>query len=238
MQRGERALRAPDVSADESEPTRGSHPSVRAVEVVALGYVSAPGKAQADNSDFKQQSDAIDRFCNRMGWDLVGLVRHLELNRKRPGRASLTHALERLRRGDASCLVVAELKRLCPSIAELGGVLDAVEQTGARLVSLDPAIDSATPPGREALHVLTAVSKWERDRRSEMTSAARARIAFPRIDPKLKRQITRMRGAGMTLQGIADALNEEGVPTVRGGAEWRPSSVQAALGYRRPDLRR
>jgi hypothetical protein len=42
----------------------------------------------------------------------------------------------------------------------------------------------------------------------------------------------------MTLQGIADALNEEGVPTVRGGAEWRPSSVQSALGYRRPELRR
>jgi DNA invertase Pin-like site-specific DNA recombinase len=238
MQRGKGIRRAHDVTADESEPTRRPHHSVRAGEVVALGYVSAPGTAQPDNSDLKQQSDAIDRFCNRMGWDLVGLVRHLELNRKRPGRASLTHALERLRTGDASCLVVADLTRLCSSIAELGGVLDAVERTGARLVSLDPPIDSATQPGREALRVLTAVSQWERDRRSEMTSAARARIAFPRIDPKLKRQITRMRGAGMTLQGIADALNEEGVPTVRGGAEWRPSSVQAALGYRRPELRR
>lgn len=235
MQHGERVLRGPDVAPYESARTRGSHRSVRAVEVVALGYVSAPGKAQANNSDLKQQSDAIDRFCNRMGWDLVGLVRHLDLNGKRSGRASRTHALERLRRGDASCFVVAEIKRLCPSIAELGGVLDAVEETGARLVSLDPPIDSATPPGREALRILTAVSKWERDRRSEMTSAARARIASPRIDAKLKRRITRMRGAGMTLQGIADALNEEGVPTVRGGAEWRPSSVQAALGYRRPD---
>jgi DNA invertase Pin-like site-specific DNA recombinase len=237
MQRGERVLRAPDVTAYESGPARRSHLSVRAVEVVALGYVSAHLKP-GPNPDLQQQSDAIDRFCNRMGWDLVGLVRHVELNRKRTGLASLTHALERLRSGDASCLVVAELKRLCPSVAELGGVLDAVEQTGARLVFLDPPIDSATRAGREALHILTAVSKWERERRSEMTSAARAKIAVPRIDPKLKRQIMRMRGAGMTLQGIADALNEEGVPTVRGGAEWRPSSVQAALGYRRPHLRR
>ena len=31
----------------------------------------------------------------------------------------------------------------------------------------------------------------------------------------------------MTLQAIADRLNKEGVPTLRGGAEWRPSSVQA-----------
>jgi recombinase len=37
----------------------------------------------------------------------------------------------------------------------------------------------------------------------------------------------------MTLRAIADTLNREGVPTVRGGAEWRPSSVQSVLGYRR-----
>jgi hypothetical protein len=43
-----------------------------------------------------------------------------------------------------------------------------------------------------------------------------------------------MREQGMTLQAIADKLNEEGVPTLRGGAMWRPSSVQRATGYRRP----
>ncbi len=35
----------------------------------------------------------------------------------------------------------------------------------------------------------------------------------------------------MTLQAIADRLNREGVPTLRGGAEWRPSSVQATIGH-------
>ena len=43
-----------------------------------------------------------------------------------------------------------------------------------------------------------------------------------------------MRARGMTLQAIADTLNSEGVPTLRGGSEWRPSSVQAAVGYKRP----
>ena len=46
-----------------------------------------------------------------------------------------------------------------------------------------------------------------------------------------------MRTAGMTLQAIADVLNSEGVPTLRGGAMWRPSSVQSAAGYRRPPKR-
>ncbi len=42
----------------------------------------------------------------------------------------------------------------------------------------------------------------------------------------------------MTQQAIADTLNEEGVPTVRGGRLWRPSSVQRATGYLRPSAGR
>jgi peptidoglycan hydrolase-like protein with peptidoglycan-binding domain len=52
-------------------------------------------------------------------------------------------------------------------------------------------------------------------------------------DPELVERIVQMRAQGMTLQAIADRLNEEGVPTVRGGTEWRPSSVRSGLGYKR-----
>ena len=52
--------------------------------------------------------------------------------------------------------------------------------------------------------------------------------------PALQQRIAEMRKSGMTLQAIADTLNAEGVPTVRGGARWRPSSVQTASGYKRP----
>jgi hypothetical protein len=55
--------------------------------------------------------------------------------------------------------------------------------------------------------------------------------------PALKERIATMRTAGMTLQAIADVLNSEGVPTLRGGVQWRPSSVQSATGYRRPQRR-
>jgi peptidoglycan hydrolase-like protein with peptidoglycan-binding domain len=52
--------------------------------------------------------------------------------------------------------------------------------------------------------------------------------------PELLERITAMRAANLTLQQIADQLNAENVPTLRGGTQWRPSSIQAALGYRRP----
>ena len=40
-----------------------------------------------------------------------------------------------------------------------------------------------------------------------------------------------MRDGGATWQHIADILNNEGVPTVRGGTKWRVSAVQSAGGY-------
>ena len=236
MQREERVLRAPDQIEDSGPPARQPRGAVRPVEVVALGYVSATGLPRDADMELAPQIARIDRFCASQGWDLLAVVRDIEANKKRPGRPSLTHAIERLRSGAASCLVVAELKRLAPSVAQLSGVLEAVEQARGRLVTIEPAIDSATKSGQETLRVLSVVSGWERTRRAEVTMAARATKTIPTIQPKLKRRIVRMRGAGMTLQGIADALNEDEVPTVRGGAEWRPSSVQAAVGYKRPDI--
>ena len=56
-------------------------------------------------------------------------------------------------------------------------------------------------------------------------------------DRDLLERIAAMRAADMTLQAIADRLNAEAVPTLRGGTKWRPSSIQAALGYRRPSPR-
>jgi hypothetical protein len=68
------------------------------------------------------------------------------------------------------------------------------------------------------------------------SGAAEQRRGRPAVAdlPLLQRRIATMRASGLTLQAIADTLNREGVPTLRGGAKWRPSSVQAATGYKRP----
>jgi DNA invertase Pin-like site-specific DNA recombinase len=216
------------------EQRRGNAP------VFALGYVSADCTARIDDPELKRQAAAIEDFCAREGWELVTLVRDIQpLSGRGLNRPALSYAIERLGKGDASALVVAELARLCRSVAELREILDALVRADARLVSLEPEIDTGTESGRAAARILSAVSEWERARRAEWTrkglAAARAQGAVPSaIKPELKRRIVRMRAAGLTLQAIADELNEEGIPTARGGTKWRPSSVQAALGYKRP----
>jgi len=211
------------------------------IRLTALGYVSSSnGTARLDDAELTTQVTALEDFCVRRGWDLVTLVHEVEpAKRRSPVRPALSYALERLRDDEISCLVVTQLGRLCRSVAELRRVLDALERVNTRLVSLQPQIDTGTRPGQAAAQILCEVSDWERMRAAERSrnglDAARARGAIqPGIQPGLKRRIARMRAAGMTLQAIVDELNAAGVPTVRGGAQWRVSSVQAAIGYKRP----
>jgi DNA invertase Pin-like site-specific DNA recombinase len=206
------------------------------MRVEALGYLYVRAPARPMDAQVRNQETAIHDFCRRKGWELVALLRDIEVGPKRgPGQPALINAVERLRAGEASCLVVAEVTQLCSSVAELGEVLEAIDRAAARCVSLDPGFDTGTPIGHTIASMLASVSRWERARRLEMTSAARSKAAAAHAIPgDLKRRIVRMRSADMTLQAIADQLNDEGVPTPRGGERWRPSSVQAILGYKRP----
>jgi DNA invertase Pin-like site-specific DNA recombinase len=206
--------------------------------MLALGYSCGSSATRLDDADLKAQSEAVRRHCMQNGWALTGVVHEVE-PRRRYGRPALQYAIDRLESGQVSCLVVSDLGRLCTSLTDLRTVLDTLDRVDARLVSLEPPIDTGTERGRETVAILRLLSDWERAHAAERSrkglEAANAKGAVqPTIKPELKRQITRMRGAGMTLQAIVDELNDAGIPTVRGGAKWRVSSVQAALGYKRP----
>jgi peptidoglycan hydrolase-like protein with peptidoglycan-binding domain/DNA invertase Pin-like site-specific DNA recombinase len=212
--------------------------------VRALGYVSVVANGDSRASAIGDQAAEIDSLCERRGWRLVEVVRDVEPGEggalRRPG---LAYAIGRVAKGEASCLVVSAVGRLTSSAAELSRILELIARGGGRLVIMDVELDTASAAGRVAANSLLRVGYWERRRVLENTrkglAAARAKRAAagrPAVEdlPALKERIVAMRSEGMTLQAIADQLNEEGVPTVRGGQKWRPSSVQAAVGYRRP----
>ena len=118
-------------------------------------------------------------------------------------------------------------------------MLEWLVRRKARFVVAGPGLDTEEEAGRLALRTIIELFRWERERlvertRKGMRAAGRKGPASVADHPKLSERIARMRAAGMTLQAIADQLNADRIPTVRGGAKWRPSSVQAAAGYRRP----
>jgi DNA invertase Pin-like site-specific DNA recombinase len=209
-----------------------------------LGYASASASPESVNGmELTEQAEIITRMCARGGLQLLDLVREREpANGKGLERPGLGYALARISAGEAQGLLVSELSRLSRSAAELGEILEWFIRSNARLVAVAQGLDTDARESRLAVRALIDVSNWERERLSERTrkglQAARreGRRAGRRAvadDPELRERIVRMRAEGMTLQAIADRLNEMGVSTVRGGAKWRPSSVQAAVGYKR-----
>ncbi len=238
-----------EAPSEAAQPPAEAPPAVPVPDQTkVLGYVSVEQNGDPEAGGMREQAQSIDSLCRRRGWHLLELVRDVEAagggSLKRPG---LMYAVERVAKGEASCIVVSELSRLTNSAVDLSRVLESVARANGRLVVMDVGLDTASDAGRIAANSLLRVGSWERRRVLESTrkglAAARARRAaagLPAVEdiPALKQRILEMRAEGMTLQAIADQLNEEGVPTMRGGQLWRPSSVQAALGYRRPRRRR
>jgi DNA invertase Pin-like site-specific DNA recombinase len=216
-------------------------PADRARLLPVLGYVTVTGPDEGRSSaEPEAQREQIKTACALRSLPLLEIVHEREPRRSnamtRPG---LGYALGRITAGEADGLVVADLSRLTWSVPELGRVLEWFSQSGARLIAAAPELDTEEAAGRFAVSVIIEVAQRERERIAERTRkgmrAARSKGPPSIADyPELRDRIARMRAEGLTLQAIADRLNREGVPTVRGGAKWRPSSVQAATGYRRP----
>lgn len=211
----------------------------------ALGYVSVPAGANGNASaEVSRQTAAIERACVQRGLELLRVVRDDEAaaggDFERPG---LRQVLEQIAAGEASCMVVGGLERLGRSASAVGTIVSWFEADERRLVAADLELDTGTTTGKVAARALVAAGQLQRRKLAERTrrglAAARAKGAGagrPSVSdqPDLREQIALLRAEGKTLQAIADELNAENVPTLRGGTHWRPSSVQAAVGYKRP----
>jgi hypothetical protein len=157
---------------------------------------------------------------------------HTVLADAEEGRPRLGEALDWIDSGRAATLLVPRLGLVASSLADLVRLLDWLAERGAGLVVLDLGWDTEQRAGRLTSRVLREVRRLTRDR--EHPHRPPGRPGLQRISPELAERIGRMREHGRSLQAIADALNADRVPTPRGGTLWRPSSVQTALGYRRP----
>ena len=148
---------------------------VDSAPVKALGYVSVPPNEERQSAEFDAQLDAIDRYCDEQGWELVEVVRDVEpaapMSAERRG---LIYALDKIGRKEASCIIVSDLGRLSRSAADLGGIIERLERSDGRLVALDIGLDTASPDGYVAAKALASVSSLEGDRARKGLAAAAA----------------------------------------------------------------
>lgn len=186
----------------------------------AIGYVCLGALA---DGELAPRSSAIRACCDERGLALSRIVHDVDPD-GRDVRPSLVWALEQLADGLVDVLVLTRLHDLSANPANLRPLLTWFNHEHRTLIALDQHVDTSTETGQ-----LVALAS------ARVRDGGRSSVADI---PELHDRIADMRERGMTLQAIADRLNAEGVPTLRGGAKWRPSSVQRATGYLRPSGRR
>lgn len=203
-----------------------------------LGYIRVSTEDQVESgAGLSAQKQAIEQACAQSGYDLVDFVTDEGVSAKDLVRPGIAELMERLEDRDADALMVAKLDRLSRSVLDFAGLIEMSRREGWALICLDLGVDTSTAAGEVMANVLAAFAQFERRLISERTKAALAQkkldgviIGRPRDRPAwVETEIRRMRDAGLSFRQIVEALEEDRVPTVRGGKRWYPSTVRAIL---------
>ncbi len=134
------------------------------------------GYARVSTTDQKAETQ-IERLkaagCNVIRAEKVS-------GKSREGRDELARILDFIRPGDALCVV--KLDRLGRSTRDVLNLVHELEQKGASLRVLEPAIDTAGPMGKMVLTVLGMVAEMEltfiKERQRAGIDAAKARGVY------------------------------------------------------------
>jgi DNA invertase Pin-like site-specific DNA recombinase len=205
----------------------------------AIGYIRVSTQEQAQSGlGLEAQAVAIRAEATRRGWDLEIIADEGESGSKvdRPG---LLAAKDKLARGEVQALIVAKQDRLMRSSLGWAQIVSQSKDQKWSLICLDINLDTASPMGECMGSILAAIAQLELENIRKRTKDALAvkksqgyRLGRPATMPdETRARINALRNSGVTLQGVADTLNTEGIPTARGGSKWYASTVQKAIAY-------
>lgn len=205
-----------------------------------IGYVRVgPMEPRSQRPRLDTQRAAIAAACAERGWELVGIEEDVRSGRTRR-RPGLRRAIAACRAGQADGVIVAGLDRLTYDLAHLADLVSEAVRDDFGIVALAPEVDLGSEHGAMVGAVLAEAAGWTPRslvrraevlaRRVQEETPMPRRPGRPSSTPEeIAGRIREMRERGLTLQAICDALNREGVPTPRGGALWRPTSLRAVL---------
>lgn len=205
-----------------------------AMPLRVIGYVRVSTNKQ-EIGPAVQMLD-LQMEADRMGWDLDLRREDAASAKSLKGRPVLQQALVDLREHRADMLAVSKLDRLSRSVADFSAMLADAGREGWHIAALDLRVDTSTTMGRGMAHIAATFAQMERERISERTKQALAKLQAEgkklgrpsQISEEAIERAVELYALGLSLQDVADQLNDEGMPTAAGG-RWWPDRVVAAL---------
>ena len=169
-------------------------------------------RVSTHDQEVENQLGELRRFVDARGWEAREYVDE-GVSGAVEQRPALDELIRDAKRRRFDVLVCWRLDRLGRSLKHLITLLDDLQALGVAFVSLAEGIDATTPAGKLQMHILAAISEFERSRTIERVQAGLQRakrqgrtLGRPRrtISP---RQLTRVEGLS-----TRDAAKVLGVP--------------------------
>lgn len=158
----------------------------------------------------ENQTLELRQFAAARGWTIVREYEDAGISGANESRPALNALVQDARRRRFDVLVCWRLDRLGRNLRHLVLLLDELQALGVSFASLNEGIDATTPAGRLQMHMLAALSEFERGRIQErvMAGLARARASGRRLGrPGHRlRPDDLARTAHLTLRAAAKAL--------------------------------
>jgi len=222
-----------------------------------VGYVRVSTEQQAgEGVSLEVQRVKLHAYALAMDLELVAVFEDAGLSAKTLERPGLKGALAMLEEGKASGLLVVKLDRLTRSVRDLGDLVDRYFASRFSLLSVSDSIDTRTASGRLVLHVLGAVSQWEREATAERTRDALAQLRADGVrlgaeaygwrrgdelettgrwpcvgvDAEIEtvERVFSLPREGLSVRATVALFSAEGRQTKRGG-RWHPTTIQRIL---------
>jgi site-specific DNA recombinase len=220
----------------------------------AVGYVRVSTDEQArEGCSLDNQEARIRAYSDSQEWELVRIYREEGVSGKTMKRPRLCEMVQDIEGGKVDCVLVYRVDRLTRKQKDLWHLLeDVFEANGVGFKSVIEPFDTTTAQGKAFLGMLAVFAQLERDTIAERTRDALAmkiangenvgapaygyRIEDGELVPipeeqEILARIRKLRSGRRpkTYKDVAELLNQEGVPTKRGGGKWYPSTVRMVL---------
>jgi DNA invertase Pin-like site-specific DNA recombinase len=158
------------------------------------------------------QAHELRALATTRGWRVVGEYTDEGVSGSKDRRPALDRLMLDARRGRVDILVVWSLDRFGRSLAHVCTAVQELHERGVSFVSAREGLDLTTATGRLQLHILSALSEFERARLIERTKAglARARREGTRLGRRPVR-ITPAQLASVATLSVRHAARQLGV---------------------------
>lgn len=141
------------------------------MKAIAYLRVSTEEQAQHGVSIAAQEAKAR-QYADLYGIEIVEVITDAGQSAKNMNRPGMIRILEMMRKREIEGVLVAKLDRLTRSVRDLSDIIELANKKSISLVSVNEHIDTGTAAGRMIVNMLAVISQWERETIGERTQPA------------------------------------------------------------------